>query len=202
MMGNEASVEATVTRHLERVNEVGVDNTIDGLVKDIITNHSSTLVLIIDEVQVSLSSKDGDSGMWALKSAMEHINYDDSVPGRFLCVNTGSHRGMVNLMATRRTDGLYDTPVENYKKLDRGYLQWFKSERQGKRNDQVWPSDDALEKGFAILGRRPLNLNTVMKSLEGYDGNDADRTFLALCHQNNLVTNTDEAERLLALGEL
>jgi len=205
--------ERSVTRRMERSSLGSDDDVLKESIERLIRLTGMSVVLIVDEVQIALEGASGKAAMWGLKSARDNINVDKNTPGRFLFVGTGSQTSMVRSMAARRSEAYFGSAIESFRCLGDDFLMWYKDKQTEATPSQRWPSDAALSAGFSVLGKRPENLTWTLHkashtgSYTGSprsrdDGDDFDKYFLDLCHENILASNESESGRLRELGDL
>jgi hypothetical protein len=121
------------------------------------------IALLVDEGQHALSSDAGLNAMFELKSARDQLN-QGSPDGRnaLHIVMTGSNRDKLAHLVARRTEPFYGANVTRFPLLDKGFVAAYAAwvNRQFKDDQQF--SVDALEEAFALSGRRPEMLKTLV----------------------------------------
>lgn len=163
------------------------------------------LVLIVDEVQECLISEDGQSLLRALKAARDAVNLRPSTPGHFLFIGTGSHRALLQEMATRRKEAFFGATSHDFPVLGADYVQYL-FERLSLA-DTVLPSKAAAVQGFYELRNRPEELVIALQTLNRVEAaaTNADAIFLGIVAAQRTAQADKELwvlERLGVLAEI
>jgi AAA domain len=131
------------------------------------------LVLIVDEVQECLMDEEGQRLLHALKAARDAVNLRPSTPGHFLFVGTGSHRALLQEMATRRKEAFFGATSHDFPVLGADYVQYL-FERLRRTSDTLLPSKAAAIEGFNDLRNRPEDLAIALQTLNHVEVSSAD----------------------------
>lgn len=179
--------------------EQDLHNKITGAIKQ----HNKDIVLIIDEAQEALALSDGFSTLKMLKSVRDDINVEGGDRPRFLVLATGSHRGMLHMMATRVNQPFHGAHLETFQTLGKEYVEWELKNLSNENPEIEWPSLEAAEKGFSILGSRPEFFLRAMSNHAEHPTADPDNTFIATCFQISKDVNYFQKDEILKLcGDL
>lgn len=87
---------------LDKVGEPG-GTTLAQAFEALVAKTRANVVLIVDEVQQTLGTDEGQALLHALKAARDAVNAKPGTPGRFLFIGTGSHKSLLAEMTTRRS---------------------------------------------------------------------------------------------------
>jgi len=160
------------------------------------------LVLIVDEVQECLMDEEGQRLLHALKAARDAVNLRPSTPGHFLFVGTGSHRALLQEMATRRKEAFFGATSHDFPVLSADYVQYL-FERL-RTSDTLLPSQAAAIKGFNELRNRPEDLMIALQTLNHVEASRADRdaVFLGIVAAQRTQQADKELWALERLGPL
>lgn len=164
---------------LDRIGEPGgstLAQTFEALVEKTKTN----VVLIVDEVQQTLGTDEGQSLLHALKAARDAVNAKPGTPGRFLFIGTGSHKSLLAEMTTRRSQPFAGALSASYQVLGKDFVKW-QLERVGAQPGLSLPSLDAAWEGFQTLGHRPEELLKALRQLQQVGGTDTDTAWRIIC---------------------
>ncbi len=148
------------------------------------------IVLIIDEIQETLKSNHGRNLLAALKAARDAVNLRPHNPHDtyLFIVGTGSHRSVVTAMASRPSQPFYGADRMDFPVLGDEFIRWQAAQLP---EDAKKPTEDALKKGFAILGCRPKVFRQMLAEIQHYSGADIDGVFLTVC-SNQARTDAEE----------
>jgi hypothetical protein len=174
----------------------------------LVEKSASHVVIVVDEVQHSLSSEDGLRMMMALKAAREAINLVPGMPGKMFFIGTGSHRSLVGEMTTRRSskqafEGAHNIP---YPVLDAAYLAHMRAQFLADKV-RLLPAAAALQEGFRALGSRPESLLRSLRELQSADVQPADtvgvdKAFLLIAQVMRNASADIEFARVEKIGSL
>lgn len=126
------------------------------------------VVFIVDEVQHAITTEDGQSMLFALKSARDAINPRPDTPGRFLFIGTGSHRAHVNELVARRNQAFTGATSLPYPVLGVEYVAHLLA-RLSKDPDFPTPSLPVAAAAFTALGCRPEEMLKALRNLPAPD---------------------------------
>lgn len=156
--------------------------TLDQAFAELIQQFKGDVVLIIDEVQQALTSKDGEDMMHALKAARDRVNTAPDMPGKLLIIGTGSHRSLVTEMTARRSQAFAGAHTSSFEPLGKDFVEWFF--HRVSAGHFVVPSLDVGFAGFKRMGHRPEELTKAVRQLqdEVKQGAKADEVFPVICN--------------------
>ncbi|RRD66647.1 ATP-binding protein [Comamonadaceae bacterium OH2310_COT-174] len=140
--------------------------------RELVQKARTDVVLIVDEVQQAAGAA-GNALMAALKAARDEVNGDPQAPGHFLFVGTGSHRSLMNDMATKPSHPFKGAVTATFEPLPQAYVQWKLNQLAA---DGVrLPSPEAAWRGFQTLGHRPEELERALGQFQAApQGSDAE----------------------------
>ncbi|MDO4725303.1 MAG: ATP-binding protein [Comamonadaceae bacterium] len=140
--------------------------------RELVHQAQTDVVLIVDEVQQAAGAA-GNALMAALKAARDEVNGDPQAPGHFLFVGTGSHRSLMNDMATKPSHPFKGAVTATFEPLPQAYVQWKLNQLAA---DGVrLPSPEAAWRGFQTLGHRPEELERALGQFQAApQGSDAE----------------------------
>ncbi len=121
----------------------------------IVEQAQTDVVLIIDEVQHTITSENGHGLLLALKAARDAINQNPQSQGRFYFVGTGSHRAMVNELTARRNQAFAGAVSVPFPLLGRDYVEHLLQHAADGGLGLQMPSPEVAWHGFQTLGQRP-----------------------------------------------
>ena len=122
------------------------------------------VVLLIDEAQHALTSKDGVNAMFALKAARDALNIGMPQPGLRL-VFTGSSRDKLANLLLSRSQPFYGARITPFPALDRDFIEAY-AEHVNQRlapDNQFTPSD--LYDAFELVNFRPEMLSAIVNEV-------------------------------------
>lgn len=122
------------------------------------------VVLIVDEAQHSLVTKEGTNAMFALKAARDAINQSD-LPGKLYLVMTGSHRDKLTALVHDHQAPFFGARVRDFPPLGRDYSEMITAHVNSRLAQDAQLSVDDVERVFDMLGRRPEGLNACLREM-------------------------------------
>lgn len=164
---------------LDTIGEPG-GTTLAQAFETLVAKAKTNAVLIVDEVQQTLSTDEGQSLLHALKAARDAVNAQPGTPGRFLFIGTGSHKSLLADMTTRRAQPFAGALSASYQVLGQDFVQW-QLNRIGGQPGLALPSPEAAWAGFQTLGHRPEELLKALRQLQQARGTDADTAWHIIC---------------------
>ncbi|MDO5691143.1 MAG: ATP-binding protein [Pseudomonadota bacterium] len=139
---------------------------------ELVQKAETDVVLIVDEVQQAAGSH-GNALMAALKAARDEINGDPDAKGHFLFIGTGSHRSLLNDMATKPSHPFKGAVTATFEPLPRAYVEWKLA--QVAQHGVRLPSVAAAWRGFQVLGHRPEDFERALVQFQSApQGSDAE----------------------------
>lgn len=164
---------------LDRVGEPGGSTLAQAFVA-LVAKTRTNVVLIIDEVQQTLGTDEGQALLHALKAARDAVNAKPGTPGRFLFIGTGSHKSLLAEMTSRRHQPFAGALSASYQVLGQDFVQW-QLDRVASAPGLRLPSLDAAWEGFQTLGHRPEELLKALRQLQQVGGTDPDTAWRIIC---------------------
>lgn len=164
---------------LDRIGEPG-GSTLAQAFEALVAKTKTNVVLIIDEVQQTLGTDEGQALLHALKAARDAVNAKPGTPGRFLFIGTGSHKSLLAEMTSRRAQPFAGALSASYQVLGRDFVQW-QLDRLASAPGLTLPSLDAAWEGFQTLGHRPEELLKALRQLQQVGGTDPDTAWHIVC---------------------
>ena len=146
---------------------------------ELVDKMKTSVVLVVDEVQQAMSTEEGNNTMYALKAARDAVNTRPQTPGYLLFVGTGSHKSLVNDMATRRSQPFAGAVSTAYEPLGRDFVAW-KYKLIHAIDGVRLPTEQTMWEGFLALGQRPEELQTALVQLQSRP-EDPDLAFPIIC---------------------
>ncbi|WP_343292404.1 ATP-binding protein [Vandammella animalimorsus] len=139
---------------------------------ELVQKARTDVVLIVDEVQQAAGPA-GHALMAALKAARDAVNGDPEAKGHFLFIGTGSHRSLMNDMATKSSHPFKGAVTAPFEPLAQDYVAWKLGQLAA---DGVrLPSLEAAWRGFQTLGHRPEELERALGQFQAApQGSDAE----------------------------
>lgn len=111
------------------------------------------IVLIIDEAQHALTSDDGDTLMWALKSARDQMK---TVNGsELMLVMSGSHTDKLTLLLNTPKAPFWGSQIRAMPKLGDDFVQRYAAQVRESRPELGTVRSSEMIKAFEHFGRRP-----------------------------------------------
>ncbi|MDO5288294.1 MAG: ATP-binding protein [Pseudomonadota bacterium] len=139
---------------------------------DLVQKARTDVVLIVDEVQQAAGPA-GHALMAALKAARDAVNGDPEAKGHFLFIGTGSHRSLMNDMATKPSHPFKGAVTAPFEPLPQDYVAW-KLDQLAADGVRL-PSLEAAWRGFQTLGHRPEELERALGQFQAApQGSDAE----------------------------
>lgn len=159
------------------------------------------VVLIVDEVQQTLSSEDGRNLMHALKAARDAVNARPDTPGHFLFLGTGSHKSLVTDMSSRRSQPFTGAVSTQYEVLGADFVEWQLHRVSATPGAKV-PSLAVTLAGFQAMGSRPEELLKALRQLQGISALLPDQAFPVICDTLASAAADIELRAIDDFGEL
>lgn len=159
------------------------------------------VVLIVDEVQQTLSSEDGRNLMHALKAARDAVNARPDTPGHFLFLGTGSHKSLVTDMSSRRSQPFTGAVSTQYEVLGADFVEWQLHRVSATPGAKV-PSLAVALAGFQAMGSRPEELLKALRQLQGISALLPDQAFPVICDTLASAAADIELRAIDDFGEL
>jgi AAA ATPase domain len=164
---------------LDKIGEAG-GTTLAQAFAALVDKAKTHVVLIIDEVQQTLGTDEGQSLLHALKASRDAVNARPGSPGRFLFIGTGSHKSLLAEMTSRRAQPFAGALSASYQVLGKDFVQW-QLDRLAAQPGLTLPSPDAAWEGFETLGHRPEELLKALRQLQQVSGTDTDTAWRIIC---------------------
>lgn len=164
--------------------------TLSEVFTELVDKVSTNVVLILDEVQQTLGTEDGNNLLFALKAARDAVNTRPGTPGYLLFLGTGSHKSLVTDMATRRTQPFAGAVATEYEPLGAEFVRWKHEQLQPLKGIKL-PSQEVMDQGFMAIGQRPEELQNALVLLQSRP-EDPDMAFPIIC--TTLAASAAEVE--------
>lgn len=150
-----------------QVDAIGSNNgaSLAQVFSELVDKVKTSVVLVVDEVQQAVSTEEGSNTMHALKAARDAVNTRTDTPGYMLFVGTGSHKSLVNDMATRRSQPFAGAFSTAYEPLGQDFISWKYKLLQTIEGIKL-PSEQLMWEGFLVLGQRPEELQSALTQLQ------------------------------------
>lgn len=119
------------------------------------------IVLVVDEAQHALTTKQGSDAMFALKAARDHMNKSGAAPALML-VMTGSSRDKLTHLVINRSQPFFGSKVSPFPLLGRDFTDAFTdSINSGLATQNQLVPQDVFE-AFQLVGHRPEILRSII----------------------------------------
>ena len=152
---------------------------------ELVLQVKTDVVMVVDEVQHALGTEDGMNMLHALKAARDRINTDPDMPGKFIFLGTGSHKSLVNDMATRRSHPFAGAVAVSFRVLDEDFVQWRLAQIRKHEPLAVLPSAEIAVQGFRVMGNRPEEMGKALIELQRqfgqHDGASSNQLYTSIC---------------------
>jgi hypothetical protein len=169
---------------------------------ELVDQACTDVVLIIDEVQHTLGTQQGNDLLFALKAAREAVNKRAHTPGRFIFIGTGSHRAQVQELVVRGNQAFQGAESREFPVLGQDYVQFMLDQVRPQLRDMT-PSLPVAYAAFQQLGHKPEELTKALQALRAADhGIPADKQLPIIVNTLKLSTGDVELARLEQLGTL
>lgn len=120
------------------------------------------IVLIIDEAQHALGSKDGRGVLLALKAARDALNVTSDRP-KLAILATGSVRGKLADLVHKKTQAFYGATLNDFPLLGEDFVAHLVKQMLSHRlSADLLPPTDKVMEAFKVLGHRPEELKKVI----------------------------------------
>jgi hypothetical protein len=122
------------------------------------------VVLIVDEVQQTISTDEEQLLLHELKDARDAINLRQKTAGYFIFIGTGSPPALVNELRGRNNHAFYGATSLPYPVLEQDYVQFLLTslEQEGYTN---LPSLEVATETFRLLNHRPESILRAFQQL-------------------------------------
>jgi len=152
-----AGFEAELGFEIETVGRIG-GTTLARAFEGLRRATARQIVFILDEAQHALSSVEGSDTLFALKAARDALNLASDRPGLAILA-TGSVRGKISDLVSRKSQAFYGASVSDFPPLGRDFVQFLLASMLSHRLPKSrLPDADKVMKAFDLLGRRPEEL--------------------------------------------
>jgi hypothetical protein len=122
------------------------------------------IVFIVDEAQHALSTSEGSSALFALKAARDALNLTSDRPGLAILA-TGSVRGKVADLVSRKSQAFYGATVSDFPPLGKEFVRFLIDTMLSRRLPKAGlPDLDRVTAAFDLLGRRPEELGKAIQA--------------------------------------
>lgn len=164
------------------VAKIGTTVTLAAALQELVDRHpAGRVALIIDEAQHALSTDEGQSVMFALKSARDALNVGMNPP-KLLLLCTGSSRSKLGSLVTGKESPFYGARIRDFPMLDRAFSDFLVDRLRMKLQADLAATVDKskLFSAFEILGRRPEEMiNVISDAVFKLVGDDINSNIIA-----------------------
>lgn len=169
----------------------------------LVNRSKSAVVLIIDEVQHAMATKEGNRMLGTLKEVAEAINRRVDTPGAFRFVGTSSQRAWVNKLTAWRPHAFAEADAIPFPVLGADYVS-FVLKRLSGEGGAILPSLKVATEAFTELGYRPEYFIIALKQLSDSlpRGANPDRYFPVIAATIHSRAADVELNKVAALGGL
>lgn len=168
---------------------------------EVVDRVGTHVVMIVDEVQHALTTENGANMLTAMKAARDAVNLRSETAGYFYFVGTGSHRGLVSDLTTRRRQPFAGAMTRVFPPLGLAYVESVLDGTRAKLGARC-PSPAVALRAFVKVGNRPEELLKALNILEAAEavGDHADEHLLTIAETLRTTAANDELIRLANLG--
>ncbi len=187
-----------------KLDQLGKPNgtTLAQAITEVVDQAKTHVVLIVDEVQHTLSSPQGGDLLYALKAAREAVNKRAGTPGRFIFIGTGSHRAQVHELVIQGNQAFQGAETREFPVLGMDYVEYVLDQVRPVLG-KLTPSRDVTYHAFQSLGNRPEELGKALAALQEADPrNSADSQLPAITMALKISAGNVELARVEQLGDL
>lgn len=185
---------------LESIGKAG-GPTLAQALREVVDQAKTDLVLIIDEVQQSIATEEGQNLLLAIKAARDSINPRPATPGHFLFIGTGSHRAQISELTAKRNQAFAGATSIPYPLLGKDYVEFLLSRVADQVSEDKLPSIDVASLCFDLLGNRPEEMIKAIKQLVMQVG-DPDALLPVIASTIRSTTADNEILKMERLGSL
>lgn len=185
---------------LESIGKAG-GPTLAQALREVVDQAKTDLVLIIDEVQQSIATEEGQNLLLAIKAARDSINPRPATPGHFLFIGTGSHRAQISELTAKRNQAFAWATSIPYPLLGKDYVEFLLSRVADQLGEDKLPSIDVASLCFDLLGNRPEEMIKAIKQLIMQEG-DPDVLLPIIASTIRSTTADNEILKMERLGSL
>ncbi len=135
--------------------------TLSHLLGHLIQLTGKQVLLVIDEAQHALMTKDGINTMFSIKSARDQINTSHRAPDLMLTF-TGSNRDKLAQLVIKKDQPFFGSDITAFPLLGRDYTDFFtKIINKGLASNNKF-SEDSMWEAFQLIGHRPEILRQIV----------------------------------------
>lgn len=158
----------------------------------IVDQARADVVLIIDEVQWTITADEEQLLLNALKAARDAINLREETPGYFVFIGSGSPPALVNELRGRNNHAFYGVASIAYPVLEQDYVE-FLLKSLAQEGYAHLPSLEVATEAFKTLGSRPETMLKALRQLlkDGAPSANPDADFLAIANDLRSPTATN-----------
>ena len=160
------------------------------------------IVLIIDEAQHALGSKEGRSTLLALKAARDALNLTSDTP-RLAILATGSVRGKLADLVHKKTQAFYGASLDDFPLLGKEFVAHLVRALLSHRMEaDKLPDTQSVMEAFKVLGYRPEELRKAIAGAFTRLEADLSDAILAAAREQRQALIADLVARLNGLQDL
>ena len=169
---------------------------------ELIDQAKTDVVLIVDEVQHAMGSKDGDNLLHALKATRDAVNTRPGTSGYFLFVGTGSHRARVQELALKGNQAFNGAVTHDFPLLGESFIDYV-MEQVAEVLGAKLPTKTTMVQAFEQCGHRPEELMKALHILRGMqEPVDQKAQLLTIARTLAYASADVELQKIEALGDL
>lgn len=121
------------------------------------------IVLIIDEVQHTLTSPAGMEMLFALKSARDALNLKTPANPQLIVLATGSVRSKISALVLKKGEAFYGAAVADFPPLDASYVEFVLHSKLTHLRPAARPTLPEALKAFHLVGHRPEDFDLILQ---------------------------------------
>ena len=121
------------------------------------------IVLIIDEVQHTLTSPAGTEMLFALKSARDALNLKTPAKPQLIVLATGSVRSKISALVLKKGEAFYGAAVADFPPLDASFVEFVLRSKLTHLRPEALPTTQDAVKAFYLVGHRPEDFDLILQ---------------------------------------
>jgi hypothetical protein len=119
------------------------------------------LLVIIDEAQHAMSTKEGLNMMFSIKSVRDQLNMSHGTP-QLMLVFTGSNRDKLSQLVVKKDQPFFGSEVTGFPLLGREYTDFFTEQINKALSQDNQFSPESVWEAFQLTGHRPEILSQMV----------------------------------------
>jgi hypothetical protein len=121
------------------------------------------IVLIIDEVQHTLTTQAGSEMLFSLKSARDALNLKTPATPQLVILATGSVRSKISSLVLKKGEAFYGAAVADFPPLDASFVEFALRTRLAHLRADALPTTPDAVKAFHLVGNRPEDFDLILQ---------------------------------------